>query len=39
MMYWPSTKVAVAIQVNVSAPYPRGLAGVIVRAARVTGTP
>lgn len=39
MMYWPSTKLAVAIQVNVSAPYPRGLAGVTVRAARIAGAP
>ena len=35
MMYWPDTKIAAALQVNVTDPYPRGMGGVLVRAARI----
>jgi D-alanyl-D-alanine carboxypeptidase len=34
MMYFPSLKAAVAIQANVSAPYPRGLVAFLVETAR-----
>ena len=35
MMYWPATKIAAALQVNVTDPYPRGMGQVVVRAARI----
>lgn len=35
MMYWPATRVAAALQVNVTDPYPRGMGQVLVRAARI----
>ena len=35
MMYWPDSKIAAAIQVNVTDPYPRGTGQLLVRAARI----
>jgi D-alanyl-D-alanine carboxypeptidase len=35
MMYWPATRVAAALQVNVTDPYPRGMGPLLVRAARI----
>ena len=35
MMYWPATRVAAALQVNVTDPYPRGMGQLLVRAARI----
>jgi hypothetical protein len=35
MAYFPDLGVAVAVQVNVTSPYPRGLFGVLVGAARM----
>ena len=35
MMYWPELRVAAALQVNMTDPYPRGMGGVLVRAARI----
>ena len=37
MLYDPATKVAVAIQVNVTQPYPRGLVAFLLRAAAIAG--
>jgi D-alanyl-D-alanine carboxypeptidase len=37
MLYFPDSKVAVAIQVNVTDPYPRGLVGFITGVARRAG--
>jgi hypothetical protein len=35
MLYDPATKVAVAIQVNITQPYPRGLVPFLLRAAAI----
>ena len=37
LLYFPDLKVAAAIQVNVTAPYPRGLVPFLVEAARTAG--
>lgn len=37
MLYFPSLKLAAAVQVNVTAPYPRGLVGLLVHAAEASG--
>ena len=37
LLYFPDLKVAAAIQVNATAPYPRGLVPFLVEAARTTG--
>ena len=37
MAYFPDLDIAVAMQVNVTAPYPRGLFGVLLAAARLAG--
>ncbi len=38
LLYFPDLKVAAAIQVNVTAPYPRGLVPFLVEAARTAGS-
>lgn len=37
MLYVPATRTAVALQVNATDPYPRGMYGVLVRMARIVG--
>lgn len=39
MLYFPATRVAVAVQVNRTDPYPRGLVPFLVQVARVAGAP
>lgn len=39
MLWFPDLRVAVAIQVNVTDPYPRGLVPFLVRAARIAAEP
>ena len=39
MLYFPASRVAVAVQVNRTDPYPRGLVPFLVQVARVAGAP
>ena len=37
MMYFPASRVAVAVQANRTDPYPRGLGRIVIEATRIVG--